>query len=1090
LNLIRASLERPVAVVAAVIMVILFGVVALQQIPIQLAPDVRKPTLTVETLWPGAAPADVEREIVTRQEEALKGIEGVESIEGRAETGRAQVTLQFRVSQNMDRAILLVSNRLDQVTDYPDEVKRPQIKTRGTEDNAIAYFTITKLPGSKSKRPIYTYGDFIEDQVVERIERIPGVGGTRFFGGSNRELRIIVEPSAMARYGLTVPNVVSALQRANVALSAGDVNEGKRRYVVRFSGDLTAVRAVRNVLVRTIEDKASGRIARVRIADIARVAFGYKEPVASLRASGDPAMVVAVMRDTGANVMTVMKDVRARVAELNAQVLKPAGLVMTQVYDETDYINSAIDLVTQNIWVGGLFAATILLLFLRSWRATLVVSLAIPVSVIGSFVAMAALGRSINVISLAGIAFAVGMVVDAAIVVLENIYRFKEQGKPIFQAAYEGTKQVWGAVLVSALTTVMVFIPILTMDLEVGQLFRDIAVAISVSVLLSLVVAVTLIPALANWLLGGRRGDAAGDAHRRLRLPGLDHLAMAFRTVVLGFTGVVIRSRVLAVLVVAAVCGGGALVTWQLLPKLEYLPTGNRNLVLALSLPPPGYNLDTVTGIAHRVEAQLRRYLPDPDAPKQAKKRDFFSDLMISLGFKSEHVDDKGPLTISRYFFVARNALTIVAAAATNPTRASELIPIIQRAVGEEPGTFARVFQPSLFGRSIGGGRVINFDVSGSDLRNNLAVAQRAFLLIRKYMPPQQGTQIRPRPGLTLGAPELKVVPNRVRLDEAAVSARDLAMTIDAFNDGMRVAQVTVGDKRIDLTLMGPENAIKRTQGIENIPVVTPSGKILPVRSLAKVQVTRGATEIRHLERLRTVTLQVAPSKALPLEAAMDILRDKVIPELRKAGLPPGVKLTLSGEADQLTKTWHAMVWQLIFAIIIVYLVMAVLFESFVYPFIIIFSVPLATAGGILGLALLNNWVYQPLDMLTLLGFVILIGTVVNNAILLVDQTLYHVRTEGMSAADGILEATRNRLRPIFMSTLTSVFGMAPLVLFPGAGSELYRGLGSVVLGGLALSAVLTLLIIPPLLSLVVRDKPRQALASSPPLRSAPAPGE
>lgn len=1072
-------------------MVILFGFVALQQIPIQLAPDVRKPTLTVETLWPGAAPAEVEREVVTRQEDALKGIEGVESIEGRAETGRSQVTLEFRVGQNMDRAILLVSNRLDQVSGYPDEVKRPQIKTRGTEDNAIAYLTVTKLATNKSKRPIYTYGDFIEDQVVERIERIPGVGGTNFFGGSNRELRVVVEPAAMARYGLTVPNVVSALQRANVALSAGEVNEGKRRYVVRFSGDLTAVRAVRNVLVRTVEDKSNGRIARVRIADIAKVTFGYKEPVASLRASGHPAMVVAIMRETGANVMTVMKEVRARVAELNRDVLKPAGLVMTQVYDETDYIRSAIELVTQNIWVGGLFAATILLLFLRSWRATLVVSLAIPVSVIGSFVAMAALGRSVNVISLAGIAFAVGMVVDAAIVVLENIYRHKEMGKPIYQAAYDGARQVWGAVLVSALTTVMVFIPILTMDLEVGQLFRDIAVAISVSVLLSLVVAITLIPALANWLLGDRkpRDGKPAKPPRRLRLPGIDHLARLFRAVILGFTRVVVKSRVVAVMIVAIVCGGAAFVTWQLLPKLEYLPTGNRNLVIALSLPPPGYNLETVTDIARRVEADLRRYLADPAKPKQKVERGFFDDVLITLGLKDDETT-KGPVEISRYFFVARNALTIVAAAATDPTRAAELVPIIQAAVGAEPGTFARVFQPSLFGRSVGGGRVINFDVSGPDLNENLEVAQRAFQLIRQYMPPQEGTQIRPRPGLTLGAPELKILPNRVRLDEAGVSARDLAITIDAFNDGMRVAEVNIGDRRIDLTLMGPQSGIKRTQGIENIPVVTPSGKILPVRSLAKVDVTRGAIEIRHLERLRTVTLQVAPSKALPLESAMDILRDQVIPDLRKGGLPAGVKLTLSGEADQLTKTWNAMVWQLIFAIVIVYLVMAVLFESFLYPFIIIFSVPLATAGGILGLALLNTWANQPLDMLTLLGFVILIGTVVNNAILLVDQTLYHNRSEGMAVHDAILEATGNRLRPIFMSTLTSVFGMAPLVLFPGAGSELYRGLGSVVLGGLALSAVLTLLIIPPLLSLVVRDKAKEALAPAPGLQPAPAPGE
>ena len=1105
MNLIRTALDRPVAVVAGVLMIVMFGFVALQQIPIQLTPDVRKPNLSITTRWPGAAPAEVEREILNRQEEVLKGVEGVERVVSTASTGRSRITLEFKIGQNMDRAILLVANRLDRVTGYPDEAQRPQIQTRGSEDNPIAWFVVTRRNGND--RPVHTYGDFIEDFVIERMERLEGVSGTNFYGGSAKELRVVVQPAKMARYGLTIPAVVGALQRANIALSAGEVNEGKRRYVVRFEGELTAASAARRVPIRTIEDKATGRVARVTLGDIADIRFGYKDPTASIRASGEPALVFNVLRDTGANVIEVMGRVRTRVAELNRTVLNPAGLHADQVYDETDYIHSAIELVTQNIWVGGLLAALILLLFLRSPRATLVISLAIPVSVIGSFVAMAALGRSINVISLAGIAFAVGMVVDAAIVVLENIFRLKEQGKPIRQAAFEGTSQVWGAILVSALTTVMVFIPILVLELEVGQLFRDIAVAISVSVILSLLVAVTLIPALANWLLRGkapsrRRGPGAGQpagetgqgpepAPFRLPLPGIDHLARLFAWLILKFTALVVTYRILAILVAATVCGGAAFATWKLLPKLEYLPTGNRNLVIALSLPPPGYNLDTVTDIARTVEAELRPYLA-PEGSVVQKRVSGVAALAerfgVWVGLNEKSKGPEGPPQISRFFFVARNTLTVVGAAAAEPNRAGELIPIIQGALRKEPGTFGRTFQPSLFGRGIGGGRIINFDISGPDLERNLEVAQQAFFLINRFLPRSGGTQVRPRPGLSLGAPEVKVSPKRARLDEAGVHARDLAATIDAFNDGLRVAQVTVGGRRTDLMLTGPKRSIRTTQGIESIPVVTPSGKIVPVRSLAQIEVTSGATEIRHTERTRTVTLEISPTKAIALEAAMDILRQKVIPALEKQGLPEGVKISLSGEADQLTRTWNAMVWQLLMAIVIVYLVMAILFESFLYPFIIIFSVPLATAGGILGLALLNEYVRQPLDMLTLLGFVILIGTVVNNAILLVDGTLRLARDHGMEPRSAILVATRHRMRPIFMSTTTSVMGMAPLVLFPGAGSELYRGLGSVVLGGLALSAVLTLLIIPSLMALVVGTfRPRVAAPDAAP---APAPAE
>ena len=1100
MNPIRTALDRPVAVVAGVLMIVMFGFVALQQIPIQLTPDVRKPNLSITTRWPGAAPAEVEREILNRQEEVLKGVEGVERVVSSAGTGRSRITLEFKIGQNMDRAILLVANRLDRVTGYPEEAQRPQIQTRGSEDNPIAWFIVTRH--KDNNRPVHTYGDFIEDFVVERMERLEGVSGTNFYGGSAKELRIVVQPAKMAKYGLTIPAIVGALQRANIALSAGEVNEGKRRYVVRFEGELTAASAARSVLIRTIEDKTTGRVARVTLGDIADIRFGYKDPTASIRANGEPALVFNILRDTGANVIEVMGRVRTKVAELNRTVLNPAGLHADQVYDETDYIHSAIELVTQNIWVGGLLAALILLLFLRSPRATLVISLAIPVSVIGSFVAMAALGRSINVISLAGIAFAVGMVVDAAIVVLENIYRLREQGKPIRQAAFEGASQVWGAILVSALTTVMVFIPILVLELEVGQLFRDIAVAISVSVILSLLVAVTLIPALANWLLrgkkpSGRPAPAAGETAQeaepapfRLPLPGIDHLARLFAWLILKFTALVVSYRILAIFVAATVCGGAAFATWKLLPKLEYLPTGNRNLVIALSLPPPGYNLDTVTDIARTVEAELRPYL----APEGSVVQHRVSGVAalaerfgVWLGLSEKSGAAEGPPQISRFFFVARNTLTVVGAAAADPNRAGDLIPIIQRTLRKEPGTFGRTFQPSLFGRGIGGGRVINFDISGPDLERNLEVAQQAFFLVNRFLPRSGGTQVRPRPGLSLGAPEVKVIPKRTRLDEAGVHARDLAATIDAFNDGLRVAQVTVGGRRTDLMLAGPQRGIRTTQGIESIPVVTPSGKIVPVRSLAQVEVTSGATEIRHSERTRTVTLEVSPSKAIALEAAMEVLRQKVIPALEKQGLPEGVKISLSGEADQLTRTWNAMVWQLLMAIVIVYLVMAVLFESFLYPLIIVFSVPLATAGGILGLALLNEYVRQPLDMLTLLGFVILIGTVVNNAILLVDGTLRLARDRGMDPRSAILVATRHRMRPIFMSTTTSVIGMAPLVLFPGAGSELYRGLGSVVLGGLALSAVLTLLIIPSLMALVVGTfRPRV----SAPAPAVPAPAE
>ena len=1041
MNLIRLAIDRPIAIMAAVILAVLFGLVSLQLIPIQLAPDLRRPVIQISTNWPGAAPAEVEREILNRQEDVLKGIEELNRMVGRAQDGRGRITLEFNVGANMDKALLLVANRLDRVNGYPDEANEPTLRTSGADDNAIAWFRLTRTPDND--KPIATFGDFAEDVVKEQMERVPGVARVDVYGGGARELRIVVDPAKLARYGLTVPVVVDRLRAANASITGGDVEEGKRRYIVRTDNEFQKPGDVRKVLLRSDADARTGRVGRVTVGDIATVYFGNKKPVARIRTLGEEAIALSVKRETGANVINTMVGLRAAAKELATHTLPNVGLTIEQLYDETVYIDSAIDLVVQNIWVGGSFAVIILMLFLRSSRATLVVALAIPVSVIASFVAMAALGRSLNVISLAGIAFAVGMVVDAAIVVLENIYRFRESGMPAKEAAYRGAKQVWGAILVSALTTVMVFIPILIMQLDVGQLFRDIAVAISVAVILSLVVSITVIPALSQRLLR----NAVKAPGSGLQLPIVDRFGRMFVSGATGFARAVVQNKVLALVIVIVLIVTTVSLTWAFLPKLEYLPKGNRNLIIGYIVPPPGYNLKTTSAIASQLETAVRPHWESETGPES------------KLG---------EPPKMKHFFFVTFRDWTIVGASSTEPMRAGELIPVLAKPVFQEPGTFGVMSQRSVFGRGVRGARSIDLDISGPQLESVIAVAKRAAELIGQAMPRKDGNQMRPRPGLELGAPEVRIKPDAVRLADNGISARDLGVTVDAFNDGYRVAEITIGSDRMDLMLMGPDTDIGYTQGIGDLPVVTQSGAILPLRSLANVQVTSGPTAIRHVERSRTVTLQLKPADYIALGEALEILNREVVAKLYADGVPEGVTMRFSGAADKLVETWNEMRIDLLLAMAIVYLVMAVLFESFFYPFIIMLSVPLAAAGGVAGLAVLNIYFFQPLDMLTLLGFVILIGIVVNNAILLVHQTLYHIREEGMAHEDAIVEATRNRIRPIFMSTLTSVFGMLPLVVIPGAGSEIYRGLGSVVVGGLALSALLTLLIVPPLLGLFV----------------------
>jgi len=1041
MNLISNAIQRPIAVIAVVIMVIMFGWVALSRIPIQMTPDVRQPVIIVDTFWPGASPLEVEREIVNRQEDVLKGLEGIRKIESRSRTGRADITLEFGPSQNMDRALLLVANRLDRVSGYPEEADEPTLRTSGTDDNAIAWFILTRADGNT--RDMITYGDFLEDVVQERIERIPGISGVNIFGETEREMRVIVDPERLAQFRLTVEDVVDRLRAENASISGGDVDEGKRRYVVRTEGDFNDVDQVYDIVLRSDSDIENGSIGRVTVRDIAEVELNYKKAVALPHKFDDRAMAFNMTREQGANVLVVMEQVHRVIEDLAEGALKDVGLVIENVYDETLYVNSAINLVQQNIIVGGILAALILMLFLRSWRPTLIVSLAIPVSVIGSFVAMAALGRSLNVISLAGIAFAVGMVVDAAIVVLENIYRLRQEGLSRSEAAHKGASQVWPAVLVSSLTTVMVFIPILIMELEAGQLFRDIAVAISVSVMLSLLVSVTVIPALANRLLV----KSAADGNQMKRLPVIDDFARGFISFWQSYTRLVVRSKIGAVAVVAAITVIAGLFTIAFAPKLDYLPTGNRNFVFGFVVFPAGYNLQEVAATTERMAERTRRL------------------WATETGAESE---PGGPPKFERFMRVPFAGRAFIGGTSADPARAAELIPVLSDTTqGEPDGVRAFPFQPSLFGRSVGGGRNIELDIRGNNLQDIYATADSIFRQVIQVLPfPDHRT--RAIPGRTLSAPEVRVIPDRIRLADNGLSARSLGQSVDAFNDGVRVAEITVEGKRIDLTLMGPQDMVDQTQGIGALPVVTRNGRIVPVEGLADVKITSGPTEVRRTDRTRTVTLQITPKAEMPLQEALELIRDKVVGPVESEGLPDGVSLHLTGTADKLIETWNEMVVDLLLAIVIVYLVMAVLFESFVYPLIILLTVPIAAAGGIAGLAVLNIGVNQPLDMLTMLGFVILTGIVVNNAILLVHQTLYHMREDGMSADDAIMRATQNRVRPIFMSTLTSVFGMLPLVVFPGAGSELYRGLGSVVLGGLSLSAVLTLAIVPPMMSITV----------------------
>jgi len=1072
MQIIQTAIKLPVTVTVGVLLVALFGFVSLLYVPVQLTPTVEKPEIRITTVWPGASPEEVERDIIQEQEDQLKGLENLEEMKSESADGMGEILLKFQIGTDINGALVRVANRLDQVPDYPADVEQPVISTSGQTENAIAWLVLQRA--SDTAPPLYTLKRFAEDYIKARLERVEGVAQSNVYGGRERQLRVIFDPEKMAAKHVTVSDLGRALDLDNRNISAGDLDEGKRRYIVRTLGEYRTPEDVENVIIRT------EGTTNVYVRDIGRAELDYEEQQIVVRTLGEPAIVLNCLRASGANVLTVMNGVHAAIDELNQGILAEQGLRLVQVYDETDYINSSIHLVVKNIFVGGFLAVTVLLLFLRSARATLVVALAIPISIVGTFFLMTVLGLSINVVSLAGLAFAVGMVVDNAVVVLENIYRHSEMGKTRAQAAFDGTREVWGAVLASTLTTMAVFIPVVFIREEAGQLFRDIAVAISSAVGLSLIVSITVIPCASARLLA----PPESNARRKARTTGLRNLfgLVPLTRGLAGWLAALIYSinksiivRILLVTAFLAVAVAGSL---YLAPDTEYLPEGQQNFLFAIVLPPPGYNLQELTAMAERIEAVLRplwslgpyaRFVGDASTADEGEPKPGGAGPPAGPASASQSTDDAPqPPPIESFFFVARGSMVFMGATSALPERVHELIPVLRGAIFQIPGTIGVVQRTSLFARGMGEGRMINVDLLGPELDRLVGLGQRVFGQVLSLFP---GAQARPIPSLDLGNPELRVIPDRKRAADLGSTATDIGLMVSSAIDGAKVSEYQDRGKAIDLRIRAEEGKVLRTQDLGSLMVRTPTRDSVPLSSLADIRLVAGPQQINHVERERAITIEITPPSEIPLERVGREVEEKILAPMREDGsLRLPYRADLSGTADKLTQTRRALQWNFLLAVIITYLLMSALFENFLYPFVIMFSVPMAALGGFIGLRLVNIFItYQALDVIAMLGFIILVGTVVNNAILLVHQSLNHMRDEGMPPREAISESVRTRIRPIFMSTTTSVFGMSPLILFTGPGSELYRGLGSVVVGGLALSTLITLILVPTLFSLTLQ---------------------
>ncbi len=1165
MDLIRWSITRPVAVSVVVMLVVLFGLIGLVAIPVQLTPTVDRSVVTVDTIWPGRGPEEVVDEITRKQEQQLKNVANLRSMRSVSRQGGNTISLEFALGSDITRALQDVADALRRVPSYPEDVSEPTVKA--AEDGAIeaiAWLIIDLDPAKAAEHPgfdISTLYTAVDRELRPYLERVEGVAEVNVYGGRERQAHVRVEPAALASRGLTHQDVVDALRRENVDTSAGTVDEGKREIRVRVVGQFRSVAEIESTVIAYRDAKP------VYVRDVGSASLGHERSQGFVRSLGRPCLALPVIRQGGVNVMEVMERLRARLDEARRDLLPrlhpTAGkdLRLSQVYDETEYIRSAIDLVLSNLWTGGALATLVLLLFIRSFRATGIIALAIPISVIATFLAVLAAGRTLNVVSLAGLAFSTGMVVDNAIVVLENIMRRRALGDEPFDAVYRGTREIWTAILASTLTTIAVFIPILTIRDEAGQLFFDLSLALAFAVSFSLIAAITVVPCAAGLLFRSRALDRRGPLRTAWHeLFGVARLAAALggafarwiEWLITGWRRHALRPAVVLTLALGSIAGS----LW-LMPPLDYLPAGNQNLVFGGMLIPPGVSQRQQQALAERIEAVVEPYMrADAADPKK------LAELPPIFNFQ-DPAHPFAPVGVKEFFIGSFRGIMFCGGISRDRSRVVPVGALLTGAMNSVPDAFGFAAQASIFS-NLGGGNTINIEISGPDLDRVSAAA--GMVMGQAY---QKYQRAQPDPAnFNLRLPEAQVRVND-RGRDLGLRSSDVGVAVRSLFDGANAGEYIDQGRTIDVLVKPPGDGEFTRDNLASVPVATPSGALVPLSSVVDVVETRVPQEIRRIEELPAVTVQVSPPEGRPIQEVMDEIRREVVGPAEAAGLiDSSMRVRMEGTAAKLTQVrtalfgesgdagsrrtpvtvalrvaayaalvlgavvgawclrraaagragrrasvrWYALLGSLlvgsvvgglllaladqpqllmarsVWALMVTYLLMCALFESFLYPFVIMFSVPLGTIGGFGALRLVHEWTkaqgtmgVQQLDVLTMIGFIILVGTVVNNAILIVEQTLNFMDPAklgeafagetALPATRAIRESVRTRLRPIFMTSLTTLGGGLPLVLAPGAGSEIYRGLGAVVCGGLLVSTIFTLVVVPLTLSIALDVK-------------------
>ncbi|MGD2128897.1 MAG: efflux RND transporter permease subunit [Lysobacterales bacterium] len=1018
LKLVEVATRRRVAISMAAVTLVLFGLIALKSLKVNLLPDISYPTLTVRTEYRGAAPEEIETLLTRPVEESVGVVRNVRSVKSVSRAGQSDVILEFAWGTDMDRAALDVREKLE-VLQLPLEAQRPLLLRFNPATDPIMRLGLlyNAAETTASEAALKSLRRFADEELKKALEPVEGVAAVKISGGLEDEVQIEIDQRKMAQLNLKLEDLTARLAAENVNVSAGRLEEGTQRYLVRTVNQFRSIEEFGGLIVATGSDRP------IYLRDIANVRAGYSEREAIIRMNGHEAVEIAVYKEGDANTVSVARGVRERLQELEKDL--PRGTQIETVDDQSVFIDRAISEVVDAAVLGGLLAVAVIFLFLRNVRFTLAIALSIPVSVIATFFLMGQTGISLNIMSLGGIALATGLLVDNGIVVLENISRYRAEGKGPLESAIQGASEVGGAVIASTLTTIAVFLPLAFVEGVAGQLFRDQALTVTFALAISLGVAMTLIPMIAaaggkTWSKPAKRSRlgsafAAGYAH-------LLDLALRRRGLTLGVAGLML---VLSMLLFRSV-------GTELIPQLEQ---GKFEVELEAA---PGTPLDETD----RIGGEMQRLAASMPAV----------DYVYGVAGSGNRIDANPTES-------GENIARMLVAMKPGSDRAAQ-----DRVIGE---LRARTRQTAGLETNFTAPELLSFDkpleieIEGFDLEALRTASDRVLSVLRES---DRFADV--ESSLERGHPEVQIYFDQERAAALGLTVKQISDQVVGKIRGRVATRYSWRDRKIDVLVRLSEKERQSIDAVRNLIVNPESDRPVPLSAVADIRVGEGPSEIRRSDQERVALIQANLAYG-DLGSAVEEARTL----LAGVHMPYGLTMRITGQSEEMQASFRSLVFALLLAVFLVYLVMASQFESLLHPFVILFSVPLAGVGVSLALWLTGT----QLSVIVFIGLIMLAGIVVNNAIVLVD-VINQLRDRGMQRLDAIREGARLRLRPIMMTTLTTVLGLLPMALGLGEGAEMRTPMAITVIGGLLTSTLLTLLVVPVMYSLL--DRRREAVAA------------